>query len=337
MYPTAKISFLIAAFISIIFLSSWELYWRSGGYYIPSINDTEALWADKRAELETMDSDEVVIIGSSRAHFDFQLNEWEEVTGKRPLMLATPGKSPGPILEDIVENTTFSGTLIIGCAPGLFFAPRDSTGGWRRAVGWVEYYHDRTYAQMFNFKISKLIDPNFAFITEESNEELTLKGLINRIPLKGRVEPPWSLPDFSYIDMDRNTTMKDKVVKDTAYAGQIQRAWTDTPPKVRYRDVRTQVLGFYKNLVVKFQARGGRIIFVRNPSHMVVRENEKIRNPRELYWDPLIDTTGAPGYHFEDYPELNQFFTPEWSHLSTPDAKVYTKELLKIMQEDKVL
>ena len=70
---------------------------------------------------------------------------------------------------------------------------------------------------------------------------------------------------------------------------------------------------------------------------MLVRENEKIRNPRDLYWDRLIDTIGVPGYHFEDYEALNRFFTPEWSHLNTPDAKIYTKELVKLMQKDKVL
>ena len=308
MYPTSKLSFLIACAFSIFFLISWELYWRAQGY-IPSMNDSKELWAEKRALIEDVDDDQVVILGSSRAHFNFQLEEWEEATGNRPIMLAADGKSPGPMFEDIVENTTFNGILLVGCTPGLFFSPKDSTGGWHQAKGWVDYYHDRTYAQILNQKVSYLTDPYLAMITgDDWDTDITLKHLVNRIPLKGRVEGyPW-FPIFNYINQDRNVTMLDKVVTDTAYAGIIQRIWTHRPVKVKFREVRTNVIGFYKNLVDKFEERGGQVIFVRNPSHMKFREQEKIRNPRELYWDKLIDTTGAPGYHFEDYEELRSVF-----------------------------
>ncbi len=337
MYPTTKTSFIIAFLFSIVFIFSWEMYWRSQGY-IPSVDDSKGLWAEKRALIDVTDSDQVVILGSSRAHYNFQLDEWEEVSGNRPLMLAADGKSPGPMFEDIVENTSFNGILVIGCAPGLFFAPKDSTGGWNRAKEWVDHYYDRTYAQRFNQKVSYLTDPYLAIITgDDWDSDLTLKHLVRRIPLNGRLDSqyPW-FPIFGYGDIDRNMTMLDRLETDTAYAAIIQRVWTHFPPKVKFREVRTQVLGFYKNNVDKFLARGGRIVFVRNPSHMKFRENEKITHPRELYWDRLIDTTGVPGYHFEDYEVLNQFFTPEWSHLSTPDAKIYTKEFVKILQKDKV-
>lgn len=338
MYPTTTTSFIIAAVFSLLFISAWEFYWRSQGY-IPSYDDTNGLWAEKRALVDFADKDQVVIIGSSRAHYDFQLDEWEEVTGRRPIMLAADGKSPGPMLEDIVENSTFSGILVVGCAPGLFFSPKDSTGGWGRAKEWVDHFHERTYAQRFNQKVSYFIDPYLAMITgDDWATDLTLKHLVKRIPLNGRLENPYPwFPIFGYSDFDRNVTMLDILTTDTAYAVQIQRVWMFFPAKNKFTANRTQVLGFYKNLTDKFRERGGKIIFVRNPSHGGVLKNENITHPRELYWDKLIDTTGCPGYYFEDYPELNQFFTPEWSHLSTPDAKIYTKEFVKILQKDKVL
>ncbi len=338
MYPNTKTSFIIAIAFSFIFISFWEIYWRSRGY-IPSYDDNRALWAEKRAQVDFAGSDQVVILGSSRAHYDFQLNEWEGVTGQRPIMLAADGKSPGPMFEDIVENSPFNGILVIGCAPGLFFAPKDSAGGWQSGKEWVDHFRDRTFAQKFNQKVSYFIDPYLAMITgDDWDSDLTLKHLVRRIPLKGRLDKtnPW-FPIFGYSDFDRNLTMLDILTTDTAYAAQIQRVWMFFDRENKYAENRTEVLGFYKNLTDKFKERGGRIIFARNPSHMGFRESEAITHPRDLYWDKLIDTTGCPGYHFEDYEELNQFFTPEWSHLSTPDAKIYTKEFIKILQNDKIL
>ncbi len=50
---------------------AWELFARSVGY-APTLNDTNDLWAERR---EAVKPDSVVIVGDSRALFDFDLNE----------------------------------------------------------------------------------------------------------------------------------------------------------------------------------------------------------------------------------------------------------------------
>jgi len=116
-----KKSLIIAFAISIICIISWEMYWRSQGYY-PTLNDEKALWSMHRANVEKATRDDVVILGSSRAYFDIQLNEWEAVTGQKPIQLASTGSSPLPIFNDIVNNTDFKGTFIVGVTPGLLFS-----------------------------------------------------------------------------------------------------------------------------------------------------------------------------------------------------------------------
>ena len=59
--------------------------------------------------------------------------------------------------------------------------------------------------------------------------------------------------------------------------------------------------------------------------------------PKKEFWDVLLTETKTPGYHFEDYEELSQFDPPEWSHLSTPDAKLYTRNIISIMLKDQVI
>ena len=55
---------------------------------------------------------------------------------------------------------------------------------------------------------------------------------------------------------------------------------------------------------------------------------EDEQTPRARTWDPLVQQSGVPGIHFEDYPELASFQCPEWSHLSAGDSVEFTKRLV---------
>jgi hypothetical protein len=93
----------------------------------------------------------------------------------------------------------------------------------------------------------------------------------------------------------------------------------------------------YNELIPKFEARGGRVVFVRCPSSRGYRTGENMGIPRIEFYDDFLKQTNSVGYHFEDYEQLNQFHCPEESHLYTPDAKIFTTELVKIMLNDGVL
>ena len=57
--------------------------------------------------------------------------------------------------------------------------------------------------------------------------------------------------------------------------------------------------------------------------------------PREKYLNRLLEITRSTGIHFADYPALDHFICPEFSHLSQPDAIVFTREFIRILQEEK--
>jgi hypothetical protein len=48
----------------------------------------------------------------------------------------------------------------------------------------------------------------------------------------------------------------------------------------------------------------------------------------------LLAKTGAPGIHFEDYPELQGFNMPEWSHMTGADADRFTAALYGVIDRD---
>ena len=328
---------ITALLLSLAVLGTWEYYARSKGY-IASIDDDKALWAVRRAKLDGLSSKDIVVLGSSRAHFDLQLDQWEGETGVRPLMLACDGSTPTPVFQDIVNNSDFNGTVLIGVTPGLFFSkPSEKSSPWRRSKTRIDFYLDRTYAQRLNHILSAPLKKTFAFLnaSEESwDDDIDLKSLINRIHIGNRLGPPDPpFYRFQVVDNERNVTMLDKVEDDTAFAATIQRVWTffgkNAPPPVK-----DTILDIYKDLIAKFKARGGRVVFVRFPSAGGFRKAENKVLPREHYWDVLLEQTGCPGYHFEDYPQLSKYFPPEWSHLYTPDAKTFTRDLAAIMLQD---
>ena len=57
--------------------------------------------------------------------------------------------------------------------------------------------------------------------------------------------------------------------------------------------------------------------------------------PRTAYWDKLLAVTGCKGIYYKDYPAIANFECPESSHLSPEQAVVFTKNLIKILKEEK--
>jgi len=82
-----------------------------------------------------------------------------------------------------------------------------------------------------------------------------------------------------------------------------------------------------------FRKRGGQMIFIRPPSSGMLLELEKVAFPRAETWDVLLERTGVPGVHFEDYPELQGFELPEWSHLRAEHSPPFTRALARIVKE----
>ncbi len=336
-----KKSFIIAAIISLVVIGAWELFWRSQGVY-PTLDDNEALWAVQRSRVEEASSNNVLLMGSSRVLFDMQLDEWEAQIGIRPIQLASVGSSPLPIFHDVVANTSFAGTIIVGVAPGLFFSTTSpDVQSWQWPQSKVDYYKKRTYAQISNHLLSLPLQKNLAFLSDDQGVDgIKLKELVGKINIGNRVVDPMPpFHQFGEIAEDRNLKMKQITVTDTAYANSVIKVWqffmkeaaSGPPPD------KASTMTFFLNDLKVFEARGGRVILVRCPSNGSVREGEKMGVPRATFWNDLVKQANVPNYHFEDYDNLKELVCPEESHLSAEDAQYFTTEIVKIMKNDGTL
>ncbi len=326
------IAALVAAVIFIGSITGWELYWRAYGV-TPSYQNSDGLWAIQRRRIDHGEGHGTAIIGSSRVLFDVQLPVYERIMGERPIQLALEGTGPVPFLQDLADDPKFTGRVLVGVTPVLFFSAFD------RRLAALKYFHNETLSQRAGQWLSMhLIEPFFAFY----DEDFALMTMLKRQawPARAGVLNLADVRKLSVSGADRNTHMWWKVEADPEYQQLARKIWTDLltlrprPGPEVAKKVRDEQIEHAAAAVAKLRARGVQVIFVRAPSSGIWREVEQRAFPRGDNWDVLLKRTGAPGVDFEDYPELQGLTLPEWSHLSAVDAERFTEALCRILQRD---
>jgi hypothetical protein len=316
-----------------LLLGGWEWYWRDFGA-TPGIRNSFGLWAIQRRRIDNGEGNATVIIGASRVYFDIQLDVWEKLDGKRPIQLAFEGTSPLKFAEDLADDPNFTGRLLIGIAPEVFFGGH----GYRAAT--LKYFRDESPSQRVGQWLSMhLVEPVFAFY----DPDYALATVVQRQPWPDRPGRPTELDvrKLAVTEADRNTHMWSKVENDPEYHALTQKIWRqgfdpspDDPTPAESDKKRDEQIERMVKAVAKLRARGVKVLFVRAPSGGPYLEHDNRVFPRATSWDVLLAKTGAPGIHFEDYPEMTNYDLPEWSHLSYADAKRFTEALHAIVVRD---
>lgn len=325
----------LALLIAMLLMAGWEAWVRGAQGVRPSYRNSDGLWAEQRRRIDGGQGDGWVIIGSSRVLFDIQLAVWERLDGRRPIQLALEGTSPVALLEDLAEDPDFTGKLIVGVAPGLFFSGFE----YRRPA--IDRYRDETPSQWFGQKVSSLVEPWLAFY----DFDYALPAMLRRQPLANRpgVEFEMAVRKLGNMERDRNTRLWDRFENDAAYRELARRIWADgwmplaeRPPEVRDRILQTRGKQLDRAVaaVEKLHGRGVIVVFAQLPyeGHYAVAEPDIA--PRELTWDPLIERSGAIGLHFQDHSEMQGYYLPEWSHMTAVEADRFTESFHGLVQRE---
>jgi hypothetical protein len=317
-----------------LLMGGWEAYWRAFGVHTGTVNNSLGLWAQERRRIAAGEGDATVLLGASRLYFDVQLPVWERLAGRRPVQLSIEGTSPLEALEDLAADPQFHGRVVIGVAPNVFFTGRLFRGGAAR------YAQQETPSQhLGQWLAMHLVEPYFAF----DDFDFALQQVLARQPWPARAGGPWRRPVRKLADLDsgRNAHLWDKVENDPEYRALAESIWTqewtprpDDPTPEQVQRTADEQIARAAKVVAAFRARGIPVVFVRPPSDGEFLAYENRRYPRERTWDALLAKTGAPGIHFEDYPELAALKPVEWSHLGRADAERFTEALYRIIARD---
>jgi hypothetical protein len=322
---------LIALVVFAIALAGWEAYWRAWGS-VPAIRNSPGLWAMQRGRIDHGEGNKTVIIGSSRMLFDVQLHVWDKLGGERPIQLSIEGTSPLPVMEQLADDPDFTGRLVIGVAPNLFFT------GFTHMADKFELYPKETPSQRVAQWLSmSLLEPWLAYY----DDDFALMTVLKRQPWPAREGVPdlLSVRKLAVSQVDRNTHLWSKVENDPDYARLCQRIWAQRFGEVPFdsEDVLhkkiAEQIDRAARAAAKLRARGVSLVFVRPPSDADFRAYENRWFPRATTWNVLLQKTGVPGIHFEDHTEMQGLHIPEWSHLAAADAERYTAALQPLVEQ----
>ena len=279
----------------------------------------------------------------SRTGYNLNTHVWEAIQGVKPIQLAMDGKLPGPVLKDIVNNTNFNGTIVMGVVPiGVFSEQK----GWRYDVAqqWVDHYYDRTYAQKLGFTLSKPLHRNFVFLSSSEDayyNDLDLKSLIKTIKIKdGRIPDfDFNLVRIGYNNEDRNFIMYDRLTGNPDYQKEITDLWDKVLPGLpEYsKDVENsanEAMEEIYALAKKLKDRGGKIIFIRHKAEEGWLKHAEKNMPEDKAWGKFASQIDCPTYHFQDYEFMSKHTLPDWSHMNAEDAKTYTRDLVNQLIHD---
>lgn len=329
--PWRRVLFGVLVLLALL-LGAWEWYWRDFGVR-PSISNTYGLWAIQRRRIDTGEGDATVLLGASRMYFDVQLPVWERLDGRRPIQLSFEGTSPLRAVEDLAEDRNFTGRILIAVEPDLFFS------GFEYRAGVIRYARQESPSQRIGQWLSMhLIEPYFAF----DDPDYALQTVLARQAWPPRPGKLWHVDvrKLSETGADRNTHLWSKVWTDLTYRELTRSIWLqefvpspDDPSPAEAAKVEKDQIDRMAKAVAKLRARGVKVLFVRMPSGGPFLAYEDRLYPRARTWEALLAATGAPGIHFEDYPQLQGYELPEWSHMTLPEGERFTAELHRIVME----
>ena len=332
--PSLGRSGLVALLITIALMVAWEVWVRSEGVS-PAYRNSDSQWAEQRRRINDGFGDGWVFTGSSRVLFNMQLSVWERLDKRRPLQLALEGTAPVAVMEGLADDDDFTGKLIVGVAPGLFFSGYE----YRRSA--LDRFEQESPTQWFGHKVSVLVEPYLAFY----NYDFAFPTILRRQPVPARDGVVFDLDvrKLSNMERDRNTRLWDKLEYDDAYSEIARKIWAqnwmplaELPPPVQEMLLgsRQKQLDRATAATKKLQAKGAEVIFVQMPYEGHYATSEIDIAPRDLTWDVLLERTGALGLHFKDHEEMQGYYLPEWSHMTGEEADRFTEAFYGLVQRE---
>ena len=182
----------------------------------------------------------------------------------------------------------------------------------------------------------RLIEPYLAFY----DPDYALQTVLARQAWPSRMPDRIPVRKLAQTDADRNTHLWHKVETDpyravarSIWLNHMQPRADDRSPQ-EARKIEKEQIDRTATAVAKLQARGVKVLFVRLPSIGPYLEFENRKYPRARTWDALLASSHAPGIYFEDYPKLQGYELPEWSHIKHADAERFTAALYRIIERD---
>ena len=324
------LTWLLALAIVVAGWVAFERYWRAQGY-APSVVDSLDLWSQMRARVDRpAPPQRIALLGASRIQYGISPSAFRDEARRLgldvdPVMLAVNGHYPLAALRDLADDPQFVGVGLVGI---------DSRGMdrqvWDMQAPHVRYYHHdwSPSRELHRRLLTRLQEHVIA-----ARPEFSIVTLIKRA-LDGQ-GPPYR--DYVLFQRDRSAgtdyARSDVTAIRNARIADLRKYYprfTAPSPEAWLAGMR-EVVGW----VERINARGGKVVFYREPLSGEHLELDEQHFPRAQYWDRLAAIMPATMIDFRDYPSL-QFDTPDTSHVDIKDIDAQSRALVRVLREQHV-
>ncbi|MEP7062131.1 MAG: hypothetical protein ABI881_07015 [Betaproteobacteria bacterium] len=297
----------------------FEVSLRERGY-VPTVQDDQDLWSLQADRLKHT-GNPIALLGASRIQFAVDPARVEKATGRTTAMLAINGEYPVAALRWLAADPSFHGLAIIGVdARGL------DRRHWEMQQPWIDHYQRRwTFARKVHRLLLSPLQQYLVFMRSPfawvalARRELAGQGM----PFNDYLVMRWDRVGFlDYRRTNIEAIRHQRIVDLIDY----YRDYPPAPPK-RWLDDLRQVSAW----VEAIQARGGKVVFFREPSggeHLALDEQNY---PRGQYWDAYARVSPATMIEFRDEPEFAKIVLPDSSHIDGLDVQRFTDALLAVL------
>lgn len=310
---------------------AFEQYWRGQGY-APTVMDSFDLWSQHRARaVRPAPPLRFALLGASRIQYGISPLVFRDETHKLglnvdPIMLAVNGHYPLAALRDLSEDERFVGVALVGI----------DSRGMDRKVWDMQAKHIQNYRHEW----SPSREVHRRMLTRIQAHVIAARSDFSAITLAKRQLDGYGPPNKDYVSFapDRSGATDYKLSNLPAIvAGRV------TDLRAYYRDNAPPAPEVWLNemsevvrWVERINARGGKVVFYREPVSGEHIEMDETNFPREKYWDKLAAIMPATMIDFRDYPEL-VIDTPDTSHIDIKDIDRHTRALVQLLHTKKIL
>ncbi len=304
---------------------AFEYFWRTQGY-VATVMDSNDLWAQQRDRVtKPAPPIRVALLGASRIQYGLSPEIFRDEAKKLGIeldasMLAINGHYPLAALRDLADDEAFSGVAVVGV---------DSRGFQKRhremQAKWMAFYrHDWTPARDLHRTLLTQVQ-RFAIAARPDFSWSTLAAR----QLDGHGFPSREYVTF-YADRSGGTDYSRSniaLVRD-ARVRDLREYYATTPSisPMQWLEDNAEVIAWCERI----RARGGRVVFYREPVSGEHLSLDEMRFPRTEFWDALAKKVPAAMIDFRDDPTLN-IATPDTSHIDSKDIDAHTRAFVRML------
>jgi hypothetical protein len=312
---------IIAVVLVAALVVAYESFLRAR-HYLPTVQDDADLWSLQYDRVKS-DPHAVALLGASRIQFAVDAALWSRRWGGRTVaMLAINGQYPLAALHALADDRNFAGLVVVGI---------DARGLWKRhwdmQQPYINHYRDRwSLARRIHRQIESELQERLVFMRSPFSAANIARRFLAGVGMPFNEYVVLRPDRTGFIDYRRTDVAAIKARR----VADLEAYYKENPPPPP--DVWLRDLLEVSEWVRRIEARGGRVVFFREPAtdeHLDIDEREF---PRPMYWDAYARVSPATMIEFRDEPAFASFKLPDSSHIDAVDVPAFTIALLQVLE-----